>query len=140
MLQNFTGERNKKIYLNLVFLLNKMVKIVHLLNNHKIESKSAKDTRLLITNRKGGYFCFANKDKSRYDGLFFFDDKMYKVIESLHIVDSSKASRIINKFYEIKRECGSATETFFMPDNYNSLAYEITNSIPIEIVLDAKES
>lgn len=117
-----------------------MVNIVHSLNNHKIESKSAKDTRLLITNRKGGYFCFANKDKSRYDGLFFFDEKMYKVIESLHIVDSSKASRIINKFYEIKRECGSATETFFMPHHYDSLVYEITNPIPVELVLDAKQS
>ncbi|MBA3064345.1 hypothetical protein FP803_02815, partial [Candidatus Woesearchaeota archaeon] len=117
-----------------------MVNIVHLLNNHKIESKSAKDTRLLITNRKGGYFCFANKDKSRYDGLFFFDDKMYKVIESLHIVGSSKAGKITNKFYEIKREYDSATETFFMPHNYDSLVYEITQPSNIEIVLDAKKS
>ena len=117
-----------------------MVNIVHLLNNHKIESKSAKDNRFLITNRKGGYFCLANENKSRYDGLFFFDDKMYKVIESLHIVGSSKAGKITNKFYEIKREYDSATETFFMPHNYDSLVYEITQPSNIEIVLDAKKS
>ena len=117
-----------------------MVKIVHLLNNCKIESKSAKDTRLLITNRKGGYFCLENENKSRYDGLFFFDEKMYKIIESLSIVGSANTSKVINKFYEIKRECNNATETFFMPHNYNSLVYEITQPSNIEIALDAKES
>ncbi|MBU1204761.1 MAG: hypothetical protein KKE93_02540 [Nanoarchaeota archaeon] len=117
-----------------------MVKIVHSLNNHKIESKSTKDNRFLITNKKGGYFCLANKNKSRYDGLFFFDEKMHKVIESLHIIDSTKASKVINKFYEIKRECGSVTETFFMPHHYDSLVYEITKPSTIEIVLDARES
>ncbi len=117
-----------------------MVNIVHSLNNHEIEKKSNKDKRFLITNRKGGYFCLANENKSRYDGLFFFDEKMYKIIESLHIVGSAKAGKIINKFYEIKRECGSATETFFMPHYYDSLVYEITNPIPIEVVFDARES
>ena len=117
-----------------------MVNIVHSLNNYNIEKKTKEDIRFLTTNKEGGYFCLANIDKSRYDGLFFFDEKMYKVIESLHIVDSSKASRIINKFYEIKRECGSATETFFMPHHYDSLVYEITKPSIIEIVLDARKS
>jgi len=117
-----------------------MVEIVHLLNNHKIESKSAKDNRFLITNKKGGYFCLANGNKSRYDGLFFFDEKMYKIIESLHIVGSAKAGKIINQFYEIKRECNSATETFFMPHYYDSLVYNITDTSTIEIIFDAKES
>ena len=117
-----------------------MVKIVHLLNNHKIESKSAKDNRFLITNKKGGYFCLANGNKSRYDGLFFFDEKMYKIIESLHIVDSAKAGKIVNKFYEIERDCGDVTETFFMPHYYDSLVYDISKPIPVELVFDAKES
>ena len=117
-----------------------MVKIVHLLNNHEIERKSTKDKRFLITNKKGGYLCLANKNKSRYDGLFFFDEKMYKIIESLHIIDSPKASKIINKFYEVERVCNSATETFFMPHYHNSLVYEITKPIPVEVVLDARES
>jgi len=118
-----------------------MAKIVHLVNNHKIESKSAKDdNRFLITNKKGGYFCLANGNKSRYDGLFFFDEKMYKIIEGLHMVDSAKTSRIINKFYEIERGCSGATETFFMPHYYDSLVYEVTGTSAIEIVFDAKES
>ena len=76
-----------------------MVRTVHSLGNHEIEKKAKEDMRFLVTNRKGGYFCFANKGKSRYDGLFFFDDKMYKIIESLHMIDFPKVSKIINKFY-----------------------------------------
>jgi len=117
-----------------------MVRTVHSLGNHEIEKKAKGDIRFLVTNRKGGYFCFANKDKSRYDGLFFFDDKMYKVIESLHMIDFPKVSKIINKFYEIEKSCGDITETFFMPHYYNSLVYEINKTSTIEVVLDAKES
>ena len=117
-----------------------MVNIVHSLNNYNIEKKTKEDIRFLITNKKGGYLCLANMDKSRYDGLFFFDEKMYKVIESLHIIDSPKASKIINKSYEIERECGSVTERFFMPHHYDSLVYEITKPIPVEVVFDARGS
>jgi len=117
-----------------------MVRTVHSLGNHEIEKKAKEDMRFLVTNRKGGYFCFANKGKSRYDGLFFFDDKMYKIIESLHMIDFPKVSKIINKFYEIKREHDNVTETFFMPHHYNSLIYEVTKQSPIELVFDVKES
>ena len=63
-----------------------MVRVLHSLGNHEIEKKAKEDMRFLVTNRKGGYFCLANGNKSRYDGLFFFDEKMYKIIESLHIL------------------------------------------------------
>ena len=117
-----------------------MAKIVHSLNNHEIERKSNKDMGFLIANKKGGYFCLSDVDKSRYDGLFFFDEKMYKVIESLHIIDFTKGSMIVNKFYEIEKDCSGVTETFFMPHHYDSLVYEISKISTIEVVLDAKES
>jgi len=117
-----------------------MVKIVHSLGDYKKEKKAREDIRFLIANRKGGYFCLANENKSRYDGLFFFDEKMYKIIESLHVIDSQKVSKITNKFYSVERECNNITETFFMPHYYNSLVYEINKVSSIEVVLDAKES
>ncbi len=117
-----------------------MVSIIHSLNNKDMKENLNRDVRFLITNKKGSYFCVANENKSRYDGLFFFDKNMYKIIESLRVVDSQKTSKIVNKFYDIEKSNGDLTETFFMPHHHNSLVYELSNKSVFEVILDAKES
>jgi len=81
-----------------------MVYVSHCLNDFEIKNKADDEIRFILTNKKGGYFCVSNKGKSRYDGMFFFKDDMYKIIESIIPINTGKVKEIKNKFYEIERK------------------------------------
>ncbi|MDD5086463.1 MAG: amylo-alpha-1,6-glucosidase [Candidatus Nanoarchaeia archaeon] len=116
-----------------------MLNVSHCFNNFEIKNKADDDTRFILTNKKGGYFCVSNNGKSRYDGMFFFKDDMYRIIESIIPINTGKVKEIKNNFYEIERK-SDVVERFFMPHGYDSLVYETSEPVTAEIVLDFKKS
>ncbi len=116
-----------------------MVNVSHCLNNFEIKNKADDEIRFILTNKKGGYFCVSNKGKSRYDGMFFFKDDMYKIIERIIPINTGKIKEIKNNFYEVERK-SDVVENFFMPHGYDSLVYETSEPVTAEIVLDFKKS
>lgn len=98
----------------------------------------------LLTNKKGSYCSFFNAPTSRYQGLFYFDEKtmnMYKFIENIEIFNNNNnISSLKNNFYFIERRKGNIIETFLMPKEFNSLVYELSYENEIDLILDCKDS
>lgn len=93
----------------------------------------------LLTNKVGGYTLLFDDALSRYHGVFFFQDNMFKTIN--HFDHNSSVKRIINNIWNVQRIFENGLiETFFMPRGYNALAYELNRTSEFSLVLDCKDS
>jgi len=102
------------------------------------EAGSADDASFILTNRKGGFaFLSAERNTSRYQGVFFNRDwKLYKTIEDIRI---GKPDELIVLPECVRRRCASATETFYT-NHEDILFYEVENySGFADLVLDCRE-
>ena len=116
---------------------------IHTLGILNIKRNVEEDAGFLLTNKKGGYCSFYNKPLSRYQGLFYFDEKtmdMYKFIEDIGVTGSNDAVSLKNGFYFAQRRKGSIIETFQMPAGFNSLIYELSDKHEIDLIMDCKLS
>jgi hypothetical protein len=119
------------------------MEIIHSLGILSINKNTDENTGFLLTNRKGSYCSFFNAPSSRYYGFFYFDEKsmeMYRFIENIEIIGNNAAANIRNGFYFIERKKGDAAETFFVPQNFSSLIYELSREKEIDLILDCKKS
>jgi glycogen debranching enzyme len=90
----------------------------------------------LLSNRIGGFALFGLD--SRYRGAFFsLESSLFKIIDDIRIVGEPR--RLINNFWNFERIVGKVRERFFMPMRTNTLVYELSDSAPISVVLDARE-
>jgi len=120
------------------------MKIVYEIGKKKISSNAEK-ANFILSNKKGGYFSLSDSPKSRYQGFFFMDDlRMFKTVENIELVNNAKTDNKINEIcydlIKIKRKRKGIIETLFMPNNFNSLVYELNKKSDILIYLDVKES
>jgi hypothetical protein len=120
--------------------------IKHCWNGEEIKKKSSKALDFLLTNGLGGYLSLSNKTASRYNGWFFTSSqfigkKLFKIIEDIELLNKGEILEIKNNFWNIERVYKNNIEKFFLPNNYNSLVYELGNREGvIRLFLDAKES
>src|SRR3989344_3175460 len=119
------------------------MEIVHTLRNLTLKKKSDGNLGFLLTNQKGSYLSFFSEQSSRYNGLFYFDSdfkKMFKIIESINLIDCEKPALIKNGFYYSERAYKKTSEKFIMPSGLNSLIYELENPQSFDLHLDFKDS
>ncbi len=116
------------------------MKIIHSLGKRKIENYSPANTGFLLTNRAGGYMCFYPTPVSKYNGVFFRTSAMYRVIESISLVDKANVSETTNRFYMAERLKEGIKESFFMPHGLNSFVYELDGEHEADIFLDIKQA
>lgn len=117
------------------------MKIVHSFQDFKEEKNIEKEAGFILTNKKGSYVFLNDKPDSRYQGFFFFDGiKMFKIIEDIKLLDSSPIIKIKNNFFSVERARENVDESFFMPSNFNSLVYGLSEEKEIELFLDIRES
>lgn len=119
------------------------MEITHNLGILSIKKNTNENAGFLLTNKKGSYCSFYNASSSRYQGLFYFDEKtmnMYKFIENIEIAGSNDAASLKNGFYFAQRRKGSVIEAFLMPAGLNSLIYELSDKHEIDLILDCKLS
>ncbi len=119
------------------------MEIIHNLGILSIKKNTEENVGFLLTNRRGSYCSFFNLPSSRYQGLFYFDEKamsMYKFIEDIEIVGNNNIFNLKNGFYFIERRKDNVVETLLMPKNFNSLIYELSDNNEIDLMLDCKES
>ncbi|MBI4150956.1 hypothetical protein HY492_02410 [Candidatus Woesearchaeota archaeon] len=84
----------------------------------------------LNTNQKGAFAIFGN-NQSRYEGVFFKADKVYKIIESIDIGPITSAT---NALSSVTRN----NVTTWMPDAYDALVLEQASASQLTLALDAK--
>jgi hypothetical protein len=115
-----------------------MVKVTHKLGDKKVSSDQ-KEGSFFLTNKRGGFVhlpLFENT--SRYQGAFFFNGDMFKIIDSVHLQEN-KVEEIINNFYNIQRISGDTIETFFM-NSHDAFTYIVENySGKIRLFLDMRQ-
>ncbi|MBI2653259.1 hypothetical protein HYX02_00460 [Candidatus Woesearchaeota archaeon] len=119
------------------------MEVIHNLANLSIKKSADGNVGFLLMNKKGSYCSFFNMPSSRYQGLFYFDEKtmsMYKFIENIEIAGNNDASSLKNNFHSVERRKNDIVELFFMPKNLNSLIYELNSQHEINLILDCKES
>ena len=93
------------------------MEIIHNLGILSAKKNAGENTGFLLANRKGSYCSFFSSPSSRYQGLFYFDEKamsMYKFIENIEI-GSGDIFSLKNGFYFAERRKHDATESFLMP-------------------------
>ena len=117
------------------------MKIVHCFAENKIEKETAQDIGFLLTNQLGGYLSLSDYPYSRYQGWFCAEnEKVFKIIENLEIIDALPIEELTNNFWNIERKRNQVTESFFLPASSNSLVYELSSVSEIELILDIHES
>lgn len=119
------------------------MEIIHSLGILSINKNADENAGFLLTNRKGSYCSFFNIPSSRYYGFFYFDEKlmeMHRFIENIEIIENNAVANIRNGFYFIERKKDGVTESFFVPQNFNSLIYELSREKEIDLLLDCKKS
>ncbi|MBI2649831.1 hypothetical protein HYX04_00790 [Candidatus Woesearchaeota archaeon] len=119
------------------------MKAIHSLGILSLNRAIGGNAGFLLTNKKGSYCSLYNAPSSRYQGLFYFDEKtmdMHKFIESIEVADSNNISSLKNGFYFAERAKGDVIESFFMPNGLSSLVYELSGRHEIDLILDCKLS
>ena len=119
------------------------MEVIHNLGILSIKNNTEENVGFLLTNKKGSYCSFFDTPSSRYQGLFYFDEKtmdMYKFIENIEINGDNNVARLKNNFYYVERRKNDAIESFIMPRGFNSLVYELSSENEIDLILDCKIS
>lgn len=89
----------------------------------------------LLTNKLGGYTSFSENPVSRFQGVYFFENQIIKVIEDI---------RVNGEFTDLKsdwratRQKQEIRENFFMVHNHNVLVYELNDYAEIGLLLDVR--
>ncbi len=123
------------------------MKVIHQIGSVRISKDVKENIGFALTNRQGSYCAFYTSQSSRYHGLFFFDkssSRMFKFIEEIRPasgLSKPESFGILRNFlYFAERGKSSTTERFFMPRNENSLVYELSRNMQVDILLDCKDS
>lgn len=118
------------------------MRVIHFIGETKIEKEiTQEEVGFLLSNHKGDYLSLFNRPLSRYQGWFIkAEEKLYRIIENLEIIDAPVVSELRNYLGYIERKRGEVIETFFLPAYYNSLFYETNKPVTVELILDIKES
>jgi len=112
------------------------MRIAHNINNKRIEKEVAVNTGFLLTNKSGGFFSLGLD--SKYSGFFCrLGGKVFKIIEDIKREGSLKC--ITNNVWNVERQRGGLTESFFMPLHTNALVYEVNKIAHVELLLDIRE-
>jgi hypothetical protein len=119
-----------------------MIRVAHFFdNNTKTEDKLVKYPAFLLTNKKGGYCYLCDRPLSRYQGFFILDNwKLFKILEDIRPVRADSIKSVTNNFWNAERAREEMLETFFYPDFFNTLVYELDDRKNIELVFDVKET
>ncbi|HLC64600.1 MAG TPA: amylo-alpha-1,6-glucosidase, partial [Candidatus Nanoarchaeia archaeon] len=114
------------------------MKVAHCSAGKKISTQTQDDKKILLTNNLGNYLLLG-KPESRYDGFFVFNEmQMFRILESVEA--EGKVTEVTNNIWNVQRKRGEITETFFLPDNTNSLLYETDRECEAMLSFDIKES
>lgn len=117
-----------------------MVRIVHQFREEMVSKEVSDNIRILLPNKKGGYFSDAISFKSRYDGFFVYDQKMLKILDGIALSDSGSLRMITNKFFLIERQFEKFVDSVFVPHKYNALVYELSADSMFYLDFDVRES
>ncbi|MBI2141412.1 hypothetical protein HYU16_03225 [Candidatus Woesearchaeota archaeon] len=118
------------------------MKVVHVLNNRAIE-KGVADSELgfFLSNGNGGFahFATAAEPTSKYQGFFAkIGSGFFKIVESLKTASEEKVAAVENTGYSAILHRSSFYESFFMPQHRNSLVYQLSMEIPVELFFDIR--
>ncbi|MFA6096661.1 MAG: amylo-alpha-1,6-glucosidase [Candidatus Paceibacterota bacterium] len=122
------------------------MQITHEYKNTKIVKNTDESTGLILGNDMGNYYYIANQDETRYQGFFYSDCKnvrnefmVYKIIDSINMIDSGKLTEIRNGFFEVSRKYENGiSEKYFLPNGHNALCIKTSRTSKAEIVLDIR--
>ncbi len=115
------------------------MKAVHVLGNRAIEKDSTNEGELsfVLSNSSGGFAHFSASQSSKYQGFFAkIGGNLFKIIESLKASSEEKVSAVENTGYSAIFYRGSFYESFFMPQQKNSLVYQSSIELPVELFFD----
>ena len=123
------------------------MKIVHVLNNKAIE-KDVADSELsfFLSSGNGGFahFSTAHDPTSKYQGLFTkIGSGIFKTIEHLNPLAEEKEEKVAaieNTGYAALFHRSSFYESFFMPMRKNSLVYQLSMELPVELFFDVRKA
>ena len=119
------------------------MQVIHNLGILSINRNVSENVGFLLANKKRSCCSFFNAPASRYQGLFYFDEKsmnMFKFIENIEIAGYGDVDQLKNGFYFAERRKEDIIESFLMPKGFNSLIYEISSKNEIDLILDCKNS
>ncbi len=116
-----------------------MARVTHILGNKKLQGE-VENPVFILTNKIGGYASFSPIPLSRYQGVFFNQGDMYKVLENILPLDAPEVTALTNYGSWVEQERGNLKEGFIFPFSHNTLIYELSETKEILLVLDCKKA
>lgn len=121
------------------------MKIVHVLNNVAAEKEApdSEEVSFNLSSSKGSFahFSASPEPTSKYQGLFTsIGGELFKSVESISSISDEKVSVVENIGYATIFHRSSFYESFFVPLRKNSLVYELSMELPVELFLDVRKA
>ncbi|MBU0614774.1 MAG: hypothetical protein KJ601_01670 [Nanoarchaeota archaeon] len=91
-----------------------------------------KDAKTLLSSQ-GNFLLLGKAPESRYQGIFFFEDILFKVIEDIKV--QGELTDVKNRINHFTRHRGNLKETYFLN---SCLHYNLNKKAEVEIILDPR--
>jgi len=118
------------------------MKIIHSIKNLKANKNTpdTEDIGFLLTNKNGSFINMFPRVISRYNGFFINNNQdIFKIIESIDLLHTPQVDTTTNYQSYVERKRGTIVERFIVPENKNSLIYELNKKQDISIVFDIRK-
>lgn len=118
--------------------------IINQYKNKKTNKITGEAADLILGNNVGNYLFLSNRTETRYQGFFYADNgskkqEVYKIIDKISPTNTKALSEIKNSFFKVEKKYEDGLiESYFMPQNLNTLCVEFSKNTETEITLDIR--
>lgn len=119
--------------------------IINQYKNRKIEIIGQDEANLALSNNLGNFlYLTTEKQETRYQGFFYTNVnnkkiEVYKIIDRIQFKGVQNYTEFKNAFSKIERTYDNGlTESYFLPENTNSLCLATNKNADADIILDIK--
>jgi len=117
------------------------MKIIHAFG--RAAAKSVPDSdglSFFLSNQAGGFAHFVTSNSSKFQGFFAeISGSLFKVVESLS-PPQERIEAVENKADSAAFRHSTFTESYSMPKSKNSLVYQLSRELPVELFLDIRKA
>ncbi len=118
-----------------------MMEFAHRMGVHAVHKEVSDTPSLLLTNRRGSFFYWADAPSSRYQGFYVRrGNTLVRSLVGFRLSVGLPVRRVTNYFshFEVERSSGF-TERFFLDPATDSLLWEGSEAVRLDVHVDGKE-
>ncbi|MBI4438640.1 hypothetical protein HY640_01785 [Candidatus Woesearchaeota archaeon] len=117
------------------------MKATHFVGEKSVSGNVSDKCGFLLSNGMGSFANISGSPASKYSGLFLHKGgRTFRTVEDVSLVNSPRASELVNRLFCFERKRGVLVERFFFPRNTSALVYELSEPYLASVTFDMREA